>query len=32
VLIAVAGLYPKLILAVTDGAVERLVDAFRGFS
>jgi NADH-quinone oxidoreductase subunit M len=32
VLIAVAGLYPKLILAVTDGAVESLVDAFRGFS
>jgi NADH-quinone oxidoreductase subunit M len=28
VLILVAGLYPKLILAVTDGAVETLVGAF----
>jgi NADH-quinone oxidoreductase subunit M len=27
-LIAVAGLYPKIILAVTDGAVERLLGVF----
>jgi hypothetical protein len=28
VLILVAGLYPKMVLAVTDGAVQTLVGAF----